>query len=177
MFRNPTDGTTEFTAFGLGDHTHLRLKFDIAFLDSWDSLDGSCCTPDILFVEIDGMTYEWTVNNALGTIFDVGPGTVISRGTNLGSNPDWPDTVVRYDFFFPHTSPNFSLKIRFGGSGFQGGFDESWAIDNFALLAVPRGNGGNGGVPIPEPATWAMLIAGFGLVGGAARMRRRRIPV
>lgn len=32
--------------------------------------------------------------------------------------------------------------------------------------------GGGGGV-IPEPATWAMMIAGFGLVGGA--MRRRRV--
>ena len=42
----------------------------------------------------------------------------------------------------------------------------------------PAGGGGwfagtiTGGV-IPEPATWAMLIAGFGLVGAAAR---RRVP-
>jgi len=27
---------------------------------------------------------------------------------------------------------------------------------------------------VPEPGTWAMLIAGFGLVGAAARRRRRR---
>ncbi len=27
---------------------------------------------------------------------------------------------------------------------------------------------------VPEPATWAMLIAGFGVIGGA--MRRRRAP-
>jgi hypothetical protein len=33
--------------------------------------------------------------------------------------------------------------------------------------------GGNGGVP--EPASWAMMIAGFGLTGGA--MRRRRTAV
>jgi len=27
---------------------------------------------------------------------------------------------------------------------------------------------------VPEPATWAMMIAGFGMVGGAARHRQRR---
>lgn len=27
--------------------------------------------------------------------------------------------------------------------------------------------------PVPEPATWAMMILGFGLVGGALRSRRR----
>ncbi|WP_448582463.1 Npun_F0296 family exosortase-dependent surface protein [Thermaurantiacus sp.] len=31
------------------------------------------------------------------------------------------------------------------------------------------------GTPIPEPATWAMMIAGFGLVGAA--MRRRLVPL
>jgi hypothetical protein len=30
--------------------------------------------------------------------------------------------------------------------------------------------------PVPEPATWAMMIGGFGLLGAAAR-RRRRIAV
>lgn len=28
--------------------------------------------------------------------------------------------------------------------------------------------------PIPEPTTWALMIAGFGLVGGALRLRRAR---
>jgi hypothetical protein len=44
------------------------------------------------------------------------------------------------------------------------------AFDNF--------NPGTGpDAPIPEPASWAMLIAGFGLVGAAARRRRRRAAV
>ena len=38
-------------------------------------------------------------------------------------------------------------------------------IDNVALNVTPS-------VAVPEPASWAMLIAGFGLVGAAARRRR-----
>ena len=30
---------------------------------------------------------------------------------------------------------------------------------------------------VPEPATWAMMIAGFGLVGGIARRRSRATNV
>jgi hypothetical protein len=39
-------------------------------------------------------------------------------------------------------------------------------IDNIVIDTTPAA--------IPEPASWAMLIAGFGLVGGAVRRRRRR---
>ena len=64
------------------------------------------------------------------------------------------------------------------------------------LWALTVGNGGAGGDPnkvyftaglqdeahglfgsiqaVPEPSTWAMLLAGFGSLGGALRMRRRR---
>jgi hypothetical protein len=31
------------------------------------------------------------------------------------------------------------------------------------------------GGAVPEPATWAMMIAGFGLIGVAARRQRRAI--
>ncbi|WP_448582065.1 PEPxxWA-CTERM sorting domain-containing protein [Thermaurantiacus sp.] len=33
-----------------------------------------------------------------------------------------------------------------------------------------------GSIPIPEPATWMMLVAGFGLAGAALR-RRRQVPI
>jgi hypothetical protein len=40
---------------------------------------------------------------------------------------------------------------------------------NYAPLTLPAAPGG-----VPEPASWAMLIAGFGMVGAARRHRRRR---
>ena len=47
------------------------------------------------------------------------------------------------------------------------GSDDGLAVDNFMLSAA-------GAAPsaVPEPATWAMMIAGFGLVGGTLRRRR-----
>lgn len=163
FYRNDTAGTTIFSVSGLGAHTALRLQFDLAFIDSWDSLNGSPA-PDILYVDFASQSYQFTVNNASGTVFDVGPGTVLSTGSNLGYSA-YNDTIVRYDFLFAHTDTNFSLSIRFGGNGFQGGADESWAIDNFSLAATN----------VPEPATWGMLIAGFGLVGATLRRRRAAI--
>jgi hypothetical protein len=29
---------------------------------------------------------------------------------------------------------------------------------------------------VPEPATWALMILGFGMAGGAVRSRRRDLP-
>ena len=45
--------------------------------------------------------------------------------------------------------------------------------DNTQFITVDIGLNAAGGVP--EPATWAMMIAGFGLVG--ATLRRRRVGV
>ncbi|MBA3896014.1 MAG: PEPxxWA-CTERM sorting domain-containing protein [Sphingomonadaceae bacterium] len=39
-------------------------------------------------------------------------------------------------------------------------------MDDFSVEAVPVS-------PVPEPAIWAMMIVGFGAIGGAMRHRRQ----
>ena len=68
--------------------------------------------------------------------------------------------------FFGFVSDTAFTSVLFTG-GTQGGGAETYNLDNLAF--------GPGGVP--EPAAWAMLIGGFGVVGGAMRRRRTSATV
>lgn len=54
-------------------------------------------------------------------------------------------------------------RVEFGGSGFQG--DSNVYADNFSFNQM--------GGAVPEPATWAFMILGFGAIGGAMRRQRK----
>ena len=105
-----------------------------------------------------------------------------STTTNVNANPGndgwlWTDTPAAYPtaftgtgngvaytnvtFAFTVTSPGqFGLKLEdFSGSG---GVAGDAYFRNLSVAAVP------------EPATWAMLIFGFGLIGTALRLPRRK---
>ena len=65
----------------------------------------------------------------------------------------------------PNTTYAFSFT-NFGNlGGYNGDASASFAFD----WAIDGGTGG-----VPEPASWAMLITGFGLVGAGMRQRRRQ---
>jgi hypothetical protein len=52
-------------------------------------------------------------------------------------------------------------------ANFSSDFDGQLLLDNVSLSDTGGAIGG-----VPEPASWALMIAGFGLVGGALRRRR-----
>jgi PEP-CTERM motif len=77
-------------------------------------------------------------------------GTIASLLITSGGNTQ----LFSYDYGFAPSTRDIGLGINRQGRADNLRFDQ---------LASP----------VPEPATWAMLVAGFGLVGGAMRLRRR----
>lgn len=65
------------------------------------------------------------------------------------------------------TAANYGFNIwpRFGSTVTGNAQISDFAPDNRLLSA-------NGLLPVPEPATWLMMLLGFGLLGGVMRFRR-----
>jgi hypothetical protein len=131
--------------------------------------DGTCFGAHIGDGTGTPQTFNWHDNadnqpGAFVTLTKVGGGAFSLTSFDFFSYNDFSASATGYDTLnFYGTggtvNPGFLnvTSVTFYGSGSQ-------ELDNITV---------NGGVP--EPASWAMMLGGFGLVGGA--MRRRRTAV
>ncbi|WP_435530023.1 FxDxF family PEP-CTERM protein [Phenylobacterium koreense] len=113
---------------------------------------------------------------------------------NLPAGVSNASIVSSLIFDVAETDINFS-SVTLNGVEFnieKVGDKESRFLDNLAIVAGPQqlivkgwsgGNGSYGGQlsfaptgAVPEPATWAMMIIGFGAAGTMVRNRRKLVP-
>lgn len=94
-----------------------------------------------------GPNFNYDENGANNSEVDFSPFTILSRSGIAG-----------LDSFT-------SLTVKNNGPA------RGTSIGTVGEVAVPLLSGG-GGSFVPEPASWAMLVAGFGIVGGSMRRRR-----
>lgn len=149
---------TQLTITGLPAHDHLKLSFLLGVIDSWDGTE-------LLIVTIDGVTvfsnwFQLATGDASSYIAPVGG--LLSSGVNLGfSTGDYHHRDRAYNmdvdpiFTVPHTASTVTIVWKLGAvsgpaaSQWQGGTDESWAIDNVkvSVYSTLSGVGDTPGMP------------------------------
>jgi hypothetical protein len=188
-----TNDTMLFTFTNLGAHTSIDIDFTLLFIDSWDGV-ADAAAPDYLDVTIDGkVVATYSVNNVNNNYASIGGGTQTVFSNFTGSSKD--DRAVDFSsdalYTFAHSASTLTLGFRGYGAGYGGGSDESYGVDNLVVRMdnVPTSTGGTGNTggsgntggtggtdngvgAVPEPATWMMMLTGFGLIGAACRRRR-----
>ena len=156
---------TTLTLTDLPAHTRVSLGFLLALIDSWDGTE-------LMQVVVDGQqlfSHWFQLATGDATSYLAPDGALLSSGTNLGwSAGSYYGRDRAYDLSLepafldiPHTSPTLTVTWRMGAvsggaaQNWQGGLDESWAIDNL-VVAV---GGGTSAAPLP--------VAGARLLGNA----------
>ena len=169
VFRNSTTGLTTLTLSNLPAHTSLSLGYLLAFLDSWDSINGSI-TPDLLSFFIDGVAVgSYTYDNASGGITQIGGGKLVAPYIQFDVNYFYSHTIADMTgdpaLTIAHTASSITFGWQVGGNGWQGGTDEAWGMDNLRVTVNSTSS------TVPEPASLALLALA---AAGAGRARRRR---
>lgn len=114
----------------------------------------------------------------LSTVYDLSPPTAVMEQTPDGRRLTFYDpsgSLGTISFFYDRDPPLTQRLPGLAGLGqFSGGvvtFNGDGKFGQGSFTYAPFAAG------VPEPATWGMMILGFGAVGAAMRMRRRKISI
>lgn len=111
----------------------------------------------------------WEILNETGAAWDISSGTFFADGGNLNAvaAPPGSKSALQYAGQYldiaknGSVSGNYGLRVLSNGLHYPSGLGP--ANQNQIFM-----------VALPEPATWGMMISGFGLIGASLRARRRQ---
>ena len=115
--------------------------------------------------EVEGV-WRWIAGPEAGQIFWIGGGSGIGGAAPAGAYANWENSVE------PNNNGDENAVSAFyahdgGWNDFNGANQVAYVVE-YSL--APPGPGTTG---VPEPASWALMILGFGGAGAALRKRRR----
>ncbi len=146
FLRNTTVGPSVPSTLTLVDlpvHTHVDLSFLLAILESWDgggNVPGAA--PDLFGVRVDGVTvfqHSFDTTGVSPQSYNAPVDVVIFELINVGNfGHGFPESAYALGLesafqSIEHTSSTLVVEWFAEGAGWQGGNDESWAIDNVAV--------------------------------------------
>jgi subtilisin family serine protease len=150
-------GSYSFSFLNGSGYTSGQLSFDLLGNRSLDGLNG--IWTDIFTLSVNSMPiFAGSFNmGGGGSSYALGPSGTTWNTTSPGFFQGGATHVS-----LPISLLEGSNTIRFAYTGLpQGLRDEGWKVGSYTVTAVP------------EPETYAMLLAGLGLVGAMARRRRK----
>lgn len=126
---------------------------DWAWASPCPASGGSCGTGEAI-----DLSYQGTQGWRLPTLAELEAGPTVA---DFGTPYDFACASAWFTSSYGHCDYGDAQGgAVFGSSGGGVWYAETWVLRASDWSAVP------------EPATWAMMIAGFGLIGGAVRRRR-----
>lgn len=158
----------------------------VSFGDTVTCISSALVTCSAATATINNVSPEFTVSFVGSRQFEVNFLTNGVTITNIGNS----NLSSNFAFSFTDATLPFSavsIRSTSGVTGFtQDNVSVSGGVLTIRLSSVANGNSwiAKGGsvslklesaapAAVPEPATWALMVAGFGLIGGAVRRRRR----
>lgn len=186
LWRNDASGggaaNASSLSFTLDTARAVRLNFDLAIIDSWDQTDNF--GPDMFNVTVDGQTVFsriFTGNFDAFTTPTIDPAlTTVSFGSKLAKygdwNDDWDDAAYAVSLLLGVMGAgDHTLSFYASGPVWQGGFDESFGLDNIRITSL---NGDDPGArervaEVPEPHALGLAAIALLCLGGT----RRTLPL
>lgn len=148
-------------------------------LDGFASLDGQNYYEDDFTLALNGTDIlRGTFNLGGGgndVVFFQPLGSTIANVSGNGTAVTWAGGHVNISSPLNLIAGTNTLTFAYtalgdGHAGFQGTGDEGWGVSQIKVTNVGSG-------AVPEPATWALTLMGFGAMGAALRRRRQLTSV